>query len=187
MKTLKEYIMEVQAAGYSTDDIESLKKAYRKKYKKVYDKMYAKVKKRLQLTLTVEQFEILENTAKSRKMKTGQFAVGLIFAALQSKPAPQGREDLVFEVVVATRKVGTLINQWVRISQKNNGLHLDHILACEKLLRDFEVKALGILNRKLDLLIEVDNVLDLNPNLIQPFTNTILKHISKNTNGSNRL
>jgi hypothetical protein len=183
MKTLKQYIIEVQEAGYPIGDIEAVKAEYRKKYAKLYRQNYAKSKKRLELTLTAIDYEKLKTAASESHMRIGTLAVRLIFAALH-KAQPLVREDLVNQTVTAIRRVGTLVNSWVRLSHQKDNLYLDNILACEKLLQNLEVQVVGILTQEPDLLEEVERVLEKNPSLIQPFSNIIVKIVSKNGNGN---
>jgi hypothetical protein len=178
MKTLKQYIIEVQEAGFPIGDIEAVKSAYRKKYAKLYKQDHAKSRKRLELSLSLEEHRKLEAAADESRMRIGTLAVRLIFAALH-KTQPQVREDLVRQAVAATRRVGTLINQWVRISNQQNDLHLEHILACEKLLQSLEVQVVGIFSTPRDLVDEVGKALELNPNLAMPIASIILQHFSK--------
>ncbi len=184
MKTLKQYLLEMQEAGY-TGNIEAVKAEYRKKYTKLYKQNHAKSKKRLELTLSVEQHLKLKTAADENRTRIGTLAVRLIFAALH-KAQPLVREDIVRDAVAATRRVGTLVNQWVRISNQHNNLHLEHVLACQKLLQELEMQVVGILSQPRDVIVDVNKAIEANPQLIVPLANVILQHIAKNAYGNDR-
>jgi hypothetical protein len=176
-KNLKQYIIELQEAGY-TGTIEAAKEEFRKKYAKLYRQDYAKSKKRLELTLTSDEHEKLKAAAKESHMKIGTLSVRFVMAALH-RVSPQVREDIVRDAVAVVRKTHNTLNQWVRISNKNNNLYLENILACEKLLQSTEKMVEEILTRPRDILHEVEKALELNPDLINPLLLILLQHLSK--------
>jgi uncharacterized protein (DUF1778 family) len=186
MKTLKQYIIELQEAGFPIGNIEAVKAEYRKKYAKLYKVNYAKSKKRLELTLSPDEYEKLKTAADESRTRIGSLAVRLIYAALQKTQLPLVREDVVRDAVVAIRRVGTLVNQWVRLSSQHQNLHLEHILACEKLLLQLEVQVVGILRQPRDLMKDLDKAIETTPQMIVPLCNVILQHISKQKDGDDR-
>ena len=184
MKTLKQYLLEVQEAGIPIGDIEAIKAQYRKRYAAIYRKDYSKFKRRLELTLTLDEHEKVKSAAAASRMRIGPFAVRLIFAALHNTPVPQGREDLVNQVVAATRRAGNLINQMVRKSHQKDELYLEDILACQRLLQDLEVQVVGILTEPRDIVSEVKTSLERSPELAHVLAAIVLEHLHKQGNGN---
>lgn len=180
MKTFKQYVIEVQAAGFIIEDLQALRIEYRRKYSQVYKRKYTAKRRRLELTLTLELHAKLKAAADENHMKIGQLAVRLIEASLHQTQF-QAREDLVRQAVAEIKRVGTLTNQLVRLSHQKNDLHLDDLLRIEKLLQSLQVQIVELLSQR-DFLEYAKAAIDLNPSLISALAILVLENMHRRGN-----
>lgn len=178
MKTLKQYLFELQNQGYDLSDLEAVKAEYRKKYQKVMRQQYQKTKKRKELTFSLDQYHILESASKAASMKVGEFAIQCIMKSLGTNTVVVREDAHTRDIVSATHRCSNLLNQWVRIANKTQSIQEKHIKNCQSLLKQLDAEVRRILLTPIDLEKQVKKALSENPNRVHRFARIIIQHLS---------
>lgn len=100
--------------------LKDFKKGYRKFYLKEYRKRPGR-RKRIQLTLSDEEFKLLESFAKKYKKKKSTLSKEIIIKHIkQEKILTADIENKLQEAIIQLRKIGNNINQLTKLANQNS-------------------------------------------------------------------
>lgn len=181
MKTLQQFIFELQAQGVKIDqsNLLEIKHEYRKKYKAVMNAAYNQKNKRRSVVLSREEDALLIEVANSLEIKPGAYIKRTLMAVLQN-PIVVASQDRIASAVSEIARVGNNVNQIARKVNTTDTVSWEEIVTTSQILRSLTADVRHILSEPIDLIQEVQKALLLRPQLASTLSELLLKHFKEN-------